>query len=90
MADNEVVDIKIYEHIGVLERHDSGWTLEANIVGWNGGEPKIDIRSWSPDHERMTRGITLSEEQGEKLAMYLSQRARSRHMAAANRDSMER
>ncbi len=89
MAESGIVEFKIYEHIVVLERYGSGWSLEANIVGWNGGDPKIDIRSWSPDHERMTRGITLTEEQGEKLAKHLSQRTKSRHMTAG-RDTMER
>ena len=28
------------------QRRDSGWTKEANIVCWNGGSPKLDIREW--------------------------------------------
>ena len=38
MAESGIVEFKIYEHIVVLERYGSGWSLEANIVGWNGGE----------------------------------------------------
>ena len=33
---------------------------------WNDGEPKYDIRDWSPDGTRMGKGISLS---GEELAI---------------------
>ena len=68
------INFEIHEHIAVLETHESGWRREVNLVSWNGGEPKIDIREWSTDHERMTRGITLTEEKAEKLANILSER----------------
>ena len=38
---------------------------ELNLISWNGNAPKYDIRSWSPDHEKMGKGITLT---GEELA----------------------
>lgn len=56
------------------QRRDSGWTKEANIVCWNGGSPKLDIREWDPDHERMSKGITLYEAEAEKLARVLCKR----------------
>ena len=37
------------------------WIKELNIVSWNGRLPKYDIRKWSPDHTKMSRGITLSQ-----------------------------
>lgn len=55
-------------------RKDSGWTKEANIVAWNGGVPKLDIREWSPDHERMSKGIVLMEAEAEALARALTER----------------
>ena len=54
---------KITKHIGTLEKTGSGWTKELNLVSWNGKEPKYDIRDWSEDHDRMSRGITLTENQ---------------------------
>ena len=33
--------------------------------------PKLDIRDWAPEHEKMGKGITLTEEEAEKLAKYL-------------------
>lgn len=44
-----------------------GWTKELNKVSWNGGEPKWDIRSWNDTHDRMSRGITLTDAEMEKL-----------------------
>ena len=49
------VEYTIHEHIAVLERYEGRevpWTKEINVVSWNGGEPKIDIRDWSESHER--------------------------------------
>ena len=78
MAGNGEIEFKIVEHIAVLEQHESGWSRELNVVSWNGGEPKLDIREWSPDHERMTRGITLNEVNGRKLSDALNKRYASR------------
>lgn len=65
---NTEVYFEVMEHIGTLEEMKDGWNKEVNIVSWNGGAPKIDIRDWDESHERMTRGITLFEETAEKLA----------------------
>ena len=32
------------------------------MVSWNDREPKYDLREWNPDHTRMGKGITLTEE----------------------------
>ena len=70
---NEVT-FEIMEHIGVIDARKDGWKKEVNVVSWNGGEPKIDIRDWSPDHERMSRGITLFEKDAKMLTKFLSER----------------
>lgn len=67
MAKYDEVTFEIREHIGVIEARKDGWNKEVNIVAWNGGVPKVDIRDWDPGHERMTRGITLLEEDAKKL-----------------------
>jgi hypothetical protein len=36
---------------------------ELNLVSWNERDPKYDIREWSPDGEKMVRGVTLSKEE---------------------------
>ena len=50
----------ITEKLGVLSEAENGWTKELNIVSWNEREPVYDIRTWSPNHERMGKGITLA------------------------------
>jgi len=58
-------DIKyeITKHIGLLSESTKGWTKELNLVSWNNREPKYDIREWSPEHEKMGKGVTLSDEE---------------------------
>lgn len=53
------VRFDIVEQIGVISRHSTGWQKELNLVAWNGGQPKFDIRDWDESHEHMSRGITL-------------------------------
>lgn len=60
---NREVTFEIKEHIGTIKTHETGWNKEVNIVSWNGNTPKYDIRDWSPNHEQMGRGITLSIEE---------------------------
>ena len=71
---DSAISFRVIEQLGVLERHKSGWNREVNIVSWNGHPPKFDIRDWDPDHERMSRGITLYEREAVKLTKILAQR----------------
>ncbi|QII82277.1 YdbC family protein [Jeotgalibaca arthritidis] len=68
MAD---LNYEIVAEIGVLSTSKSGWTKELNVVSWNGGEPKYDIRDWSPDHTKMGKGITLNEEEMGQLRLLI-------------------
>ena len=43
-----------------MESSQKGWTKELNLISWNGKRAKYDIREWSPNHEKMGKGITLS------------------------------
>ncbi len=60
MAD---IKFEIKKEIAVLSENAKGWRKELNLVSWNGAAPKYDIREWSPDHERMGKGVTLSVEE---------------------------
>ena len=40
-----------------------GWERQLNLISWNDGEPKYDIRDWSPDGTRMGKGISLSHDE---------------------------
>lgn len=64
---------EIVEEIGVISENAKGWRKELNLISWNGGSPKYDIREWAPDHEKMGKGITLTEEEAKQLYLVLSQ-----------------
>ncbi|ABX42027.1 YdbC family protein [Lachnoclostridium phytofermentans] len=67
-------DIKydIIEEIGVLSENAKGWRKEINLISWNGGEPKYDIRDWAPEHEKMGKGTTLTKDETMKLIEILN------------------
>ena len=55
---------EIIEPIAVLSESDtSGWRKELNVISWNGRPPVYDIRSWSPEHDRSGRGVTLTDKE---------------------------
>ena len=58
---------EIEEHLLTLSENDKGWTKELNRVSFNGAQAKYDIRSWSPDHDKMGKGITLTNEEFQVL-----------------------
>ncbi|MGN1134117.1 MAG: YdbC family protein [Oscillospiraceae bacterium] len=58
---------EITENLGVLSENAKGWTKELNKVSWNDREPKYDLREWNPDHTRMGKGVTLTEEEVNRL-----------------------
>lgn len=60
-------EYEIIEELGILSTNQSGWTKELNLISWNGRPPKFDIRDWSPDHEKMGKGLTFSNEELQAL-----------------------
>lgn len=62
---------EILKEIGVISTSKNGWSREVNVVSWNENTPKIDIRDWSPDHVKMGKGITLTDDEAENLCMML-------------------
>ncbi len=54
---------EILNELGVISESSKGWKKELTRVSWNGEEPKYDIRTWDPEHKKMGRGITLTEEE---------------------------
>lgn len=61
------ITFEITEHIATLSTSPKGWTKELNLVSWNGREPKYDFREWSPEHDKMGKGLTLNKEEMETL-----------------------
>ena len=54
---------EIIEHYGQLSENAKGWSKELRKVSWNEREPKFDIRDWSPEYDKMGKGLTLTEEE---------------------------
>ena len=57
------ISYEIIKHLGVIDKSETGWSKEVNLVEWNGKPAKIDIREWDPRHEHMSRGITLHKKE---------------------------
>lgn len=65
MAD---ITFKIEESFVAIKTGD--WTLELNLVSWNGRASKYEIRKWDAKHEKMGKGVTLTKEE---VVAFLSQ-----------------
>lgn len=70
MAD---VKYEIKQQIGEISTSPKGWSKELNLVSWNGAAPKYDIRDWAPEHEKMGKGITLTEDEARTLYSLLGE-----------------
>ena len=70
MADD--FSFQITEKVGEISVSKTGWTLELNKVSWGGRRAKFDLRSWSPDHQKMGKGVTLTDEEIKKLGEIIS------------------
>ena len=69
---NREISFDIVESLGVITTYSTGWSKELNLVSWNEGPAKLDIRDWDPTHERMSRGLTLSAEEVKRLTEMLT------------------
>jgi hypothetical protein len=70
MADD--FSYEIVKSYGTISNGKSGWSMELNSVSWSGREPKFDIRSWSADHQKMGKGVTLTKEELQSLKNLLN------------------
>lgn len=69
MAD---IKFEIKETLGAIAESAKGWKKELNIISWNGKEAKYDLREWSPDHEKMGKGVTLTKDELKSLRNLLN------------------
>lgn len=61
------IKYEITKELGMLSESSRGWNKEINLISWNDRDPKYDIRDWSPGHEKMGKGLTLTAEELKKL-----------------------
>ena len=71
MADD--FSFSIEQNLGIISERKGGWNTELNLVSWGGRPAKYDIRSWSPDHQKMGKGSTFSKEELVSLKKLLNQ-----------------
>lgn len=66
------ITFTIEEELGDLSMASNGWKKQLTYTSWNGRNPKFDLRSWSDDHNAMTKGLTLTKEEVVKLKEILN------------------
>ena len=54
------ITYEVVKSLSVLSSTGKGWTKEVNIVCWNEGPTKLDIREWDHKNEKMKKGITFN------------------------------
>ncbi|MCJ7690303.1 MAG: PC4/YdbC family ssDNA-binding protein [Clostridiaceae bacterium] len=57
------IKYEIKETLGALSESSKMWKKELNLISWNDKEAKYDIRDWSPEHEKMGKGVTLTADE---------------------------
>ncbi|MCQ2582624.1 MAG: PC4/YdbC family ssDNA-binding protein [Treponema sp.] len=60
---NDDFSFEIVKNFGALSTAKTGWIYELNLVSWGGKTPKYDLRSWSPDHQKMGKGSTFTDDE---------------------------
>jgi len=68
------VRYEIYKRLAKLSAPNNGWVKELNLVSWGGREPVYDIRTWTEDHSRYGRGVTLTAGEMARLKQALSEK----------------
>lgn len=64
---------EIVKNLGIISQPNNGWIKELNLISWNGREPVYDLRTWDEAHERMGKGITLTDDDLKNLKSLLDE-----------------
>ena len=74
------ITFDILEHLGVLRVSPAGWSRELNYVSWCGRPARYDIRDWTPDHKKSTRGITLTDHEMGRICEWVAARNKAQEL----------
>lgn len=66
------VTLEIKKEIGDLSVAKNGWKKQLTYTSWNNHPPKFDLRSWNPEHKKMSKGLTMTKEELLKLKEILN------------------
>lgn len=58
---------EVVKNCGVISESAKGWKKELNYVSWNDRPAKLDLREWDADHEKMGKGLTLTDDEAREL-----------------------
>lgn len=72
MNNQDEFKFEITKSYGIISEGKGGWNMELNEVSWNERPPKLDIRTWAPDHQKMGKGVTLTKEEAAALRKLLN------------------
>ena len=54
---------EIKKTLASVKSDSDGWNLELNLISWSGRKPSYDLRKWSDNHEKMGKGVAMSEDE---------------------------
>ncbi|AEE14080.1 Uncharacterized conserved protein UCP037246 [Thermodesulfobium narugense DSM 14796] len=57
------IKYEILETLGTISESSKGWKKDLKLVRWNDKAAKYDIREWSPNYDRMSKGLTFTKEE---------------------------
>lgn len=63
--------MNVIKKIAVISGEEKGYRKELNLVSWNGREPKLDLRNWSPEGQAL-KGLTMTEDEAKELRKVLN------------------
>ena len=63
----------IVKKIGVIGDESGAWETQLNLISWNHGKPKYDVRKWNTETGRMSKGISLTEDELIDLAKLIEE-----------------
>lgn len=62
----------VLEKFGEISASSNGWKKELRLISWNGRPEKYDIREWSPEGNKISKGITFTKEEIASLKRILN------------------
>lgn len=67
--DNKEITMEIQEGFDFIIEESGNSSLNLRKVGWNGREPKLDLRKWSyqDGQERAMKGVTMTDDGADEL-----------------------
>lgn len=63
-------NFEIVEELHKFPDTGSAYRKELNLIDWFGNGLRYDIRGWNEEHTKMTKGISLTEDEFKELISF--------------------